>query len=572
MTGLLLFFLALAIGGLALLGFFTLQFYFKSEQMRGACEDWQKQYDEDQKTLKSQQAELYRLSRYRGIADADAKASEMLSTAQSTLERAKLDASATLIAAQTRADSLVKEANEKAANEVISAREAANIVLSEANAKIKAQKEETQALLNSSTTHASKIIAAANKRAEQIAGSAYEALKNAKLYEQAAKAMKHLVDGYGNEYIVPTSSLLDELADDFSYAQAGRELKRAREFTKTMARNGTAGDCGYTETNRRANAINFVVDAFNGKVDSILSRVKHDNVGTLAQRIRDAFSLVNVNGQAFREARITQQYLAARLEELKWAARVQEIAQRERDEQRHAMEQAREEARAAKERERALRDAAKEEEILQKAMAEAREQFERATGQQKTMYEERLKEMAEKLNEAMERKDRARSMAEQTKKGHVYIISNVGSFGEGVFKIGLTRRWDPKDRVDELGGASVPFGFDVHATILSDDAPALETQLHERFRLRQINKVNFRKEFFRVSLKEIREEIEKLDITTGVSWTETAHAREYYESLAIEKEITDKPDAQERWMKRQLNMRVAMTEGSRSSGELEDEE
>ncbi len=496
----------------------------------------------------------------------------MLASAQSTLERAKFDGNATLIAAQTRADVLLKEANDKAGNEVISAREAANVVLSEANAKAKAQKEETQALLNSSTTHAAKIIAAANKRAEQIAGSAYDALKNAKQYEQAAKAMKHLVEGYGNEYIVPASSLLDELADDFSHAQAGRELKRAREFTKMMARNGTAGDCGYSEANRRANAINFVVDAFNGKVDSILSRVKHDNAGTLAQRMRDAFSLVNINGQAFRDARITQEYLAARLEELKWAARVQEIAQRERDEQRHAMEQAREEARAAKERERALCEAAKEEEILQKAIAEAREQFEHATGQQKEMYEQRLKEMAQKLNEAMERKDRARSMAEQTKKGHVYIISNIGSLGEDVFKIGLTRRWDPKDRIDELGGASVPFGFDIHATILSDDAPALESQLHERFRLRQINKVNFRKEFFRVSLKDIRDEIEKLGITTGVSWTETAQARQYYESLAIEKEIADKPDARERWIKRQLNMRIAMADGSRAGGEMEDEE
>ena len=72
-------------------------------------------------------------------------------------------------------------------------------------------------------------------------------------------------------------------------------------------------------------------------------------------------------------------------------------------------------------------------------------------------------------------------MAEQVKKGHVYILSNIGSFGDGVFKIGLTRRWNPQDRVDELGGASVPFGFDVHATILNDDAPALEQKLHEHF-------------------------------------------------------------------------------------------
>ena len=88
----------------------------------------------------------------------------------------------------------------------------------------------------------------------------------------------------------------------------------------------------------------------------------------------------------------------------------------------------------------------------------AQEQFEHASGEQKAMYEKRLQEMAERLKESEERKERARSMAEQTKKGYVYIISNVGSFGEDVFKIGLTRRWDPLDRVRELGDSSVPFG------------------------------------------------------------------------------------------------------------------
>ena len=130
-------------------------------------------------------------------------------------------------------------------------------------------------------------------------------------------------------------------------------------------------------------------------------------------------------------------------------------------------------------------------------MAQAQEQFEHASGEQKAMYEDRLRSMAERLQEALARKERARSMAEQTKKGHVYIISNIGSFGDDVYKIGLTRRDDPNDRVRELGDSSVPFGFDVHAMILSDDAPALELKLHKHFVFRQLNKVNPRKEFFR---------------------------------------------------------------------------
>ncbi|MFL5243942.1 MAG: DUF4041 domain-containing protein [Gemmataceae bacterium] len=320
-----------------------------------------------------------------------------------------------------------------------------------------------------------------------------------------------------------------------------------------MTRNGTAAACEYVEANRRETAINFVVDAFNGKVDSILSRTKHDNAGKLGQQIRDAFALVNFNGRAFRDARIKEEYLAARLDELRWAAVAQHLAMQERDEQRDVKERAREEARAAKELERALRDAAKEEVLLQKAMEQAQEQLEHATGEQKAMYEARLQEMGQRLKEAMERKDRARSMAEQTKKGHVYIISNVGSLGEDVYKIGLTRRWDPKDRVNELGGASVPFGFDVHAMIVSEDAPALEQQLHKRFVIKQVNKVNHRKEFFRVTLREIREEIERLGLN-GVAWTMTAAAKEYRETLVTDKKIHDNAAEREKWISRQLHM------------------
>jgi hypothetical protein len=107
-------------------------------------------------------------------------------------------------------------------------------------------------------------------------------------------------------------------------------------------------------------------------------------------------------------------------------------------------------------------------------------------------------------------------MAQQTKRGHVYIISNVGSLGENVYKVGLTRRLDPTERVRELGDASVPFPFDVHAMLRSEDAPALETALHRRFVEKQVNKVNKRKEFFQVSLKDLKEVVYELGIeSTG---------------------------------------------------------
>jgi hypothetical protein len=192
-------------------------------------------------------------------------------------------------------------------------------------------------------------------------------------------------------------------------------------------------------------------------------------------------------------------------------------------------------------------------------------------GAQREMYEERLRDMDERLTQALERKERARSMAEQTKKGHVYIISNIGSFGDDVFKIGLTRRDDPFDRVRELGDSSVPFGYDVHAMIVSDDAPALELMLHKHFLLRQINKVNPRKEFFRATIKEIREEIERLGFTTGVKWTMAAEAREYRESLAIEKAIKEDPAKREAWINRQLTVEAVLSREAETKSELIEE-
>lgn len=379
-------------------------------------------------------------------------------------------------------------------------------------------------------------------------------MNNAALYEQTVKAMKNILEGYGNKYIIPEESLLDDLAEEFGYTEAGQELKKARERTKYMVRNGTAATCEYVETNRRETAIAFVLDAFNGKVDSILSRVRNDNAGTLQQEIRDAFTLVNYNGKAFRDARITEEYVSARLEELKWAAIAQQIKLDEREEQRRIKEQIREEEKARREYERAMRDAAKEEDLVRKAMEKAQQQMQQASAEQRIKFEIQLRELEEKLKLAEERNQRALSMAQQTKRGHVYIISNIGSFGENVYKIGLTRRLEPLDRVRELGDSSVPFEFDVHAMIFNEDAPSLESRLHKHFVLGQMNKVNHRKEFFRVGLKEIREELEKLGLSTN--WTMTAKAREYFESQAIEVMIKEDPAKRDAWIKRQLNLEL----------------
>ena len=147
-------------------------------------------------------------------------------------------------------------------------------------------------------------------------------------------------------------------------------------------------------------------------------------------------------------------YLDARLAELKWATVVQELRLKEREEQQRIRERMSEEEKVRRETERVIRESAMQEEMLRKAMENAQEQIRQASTEQKATYEQQLQDLAAKLKEAEERSQRAISMAQRTRRGNVYIISNVGSFGEDVYKIGLARRLDPQDRVDELGDSS----------------------------------------------------------------------------------------------------------------------
>ncbi len=243
-------------------------------------------------------AEVHRLSKWTSVADADKKAQEMIREAKSIMDKANSDAQQKLSDANQQADSIMNTAKSKIEE-----------MATESKQKIKAKQDEIQYILNSATNQAKQILDTANIKAKEIAGGAYDIMKNASQYERTAKAMKNIINGYGDQYIAPAQSLLDDLAKDFGHTQAGQELATAREFTKTMITNNTAATCDYVEANRRETAINFVIDAFNGKVDSILSRVKSDNYGTLSQEIQDAFSVVNYNGKAFREARITEEYL-----------------------------------------------------------------------------------------------------------------------------------------------------------------------------------------------------------------------------------------------------------------------
>ena len=153
-------------------------------------------------------------------------------------------------------------------------------------------RDQAAAVLTQATGDAGRIVADAEKRAEQIGGDAYIALRDKHTLEQAVSALWNVVEGYGDRYIIPTRSLLDDLAMNFGRTEAGEALRAAREHSRRMVELRQAATCNYEEADRRERANRFVVDAFNGRVDAILTRTKHDNHGTLEQEIRDAFSLV----------------------------------------------------------------------------------------------------------------------------------------------------------------------------------------------------------------------------------------------------------------------------------------
>jgi len=439
---------------------------------------------------------------------------------------------------------------EREANLVVEeARKKAKEIASQARKDAKEKTQKVEDTLDRATAYAMEIRARAEQRAEEIGREAYEALKRHDFYAAAAQAMENVVTGYGGTYKVPAAHMFDELADEYGFHRAGEMLKVARERTRVMEKNGTAATCNYSEGWKKDYAINFVLSAFNGKVDSILARLKPVNQGKLVQEIEDAFALVNNNGVVFRNARIQEEYLEARLEELKWAVAVQRVKEREREEQRAIREQIREEEKARKEYEKAIKQAERDERLLTEALEKVRQQYDAAAVDDRAKYESQLQDLAAKLQAAEEKNQRALSMAQQTKSGHVYVISNVGSFGEGVYKIGLTRRLEPLERVRELGDASVPFAFDVHAMIHSQDAPALETALHRRFVQCQVNKVNRRKEFFRLRLQDIRDAVDEMKYE--VKWTLAAEARDYRETLEMERHMQEDPEYRKRWVEEQ---------------------
>ena len=274
-----------------------------------------------------------------------------------------------------------------------------------------------------------------------------------------------------------------------------------------------------------------ILRCFNTECDNILMTVTFKNIDSLRSKMQKSFETLNSIYEIDR-VQLNRTLLAIKLEELNLVYTAEVKKESEREEQRAIKAQMLEEEKVRREIEKEKQKIEKEEHQFKNEISKLMKYMQKATEIEKQLYIDKINELEQKLKLLEKDRENVLEREQNTRAGYVYVISNIGSFGENVYKIGMTRRLEPMDRVKELGDASVPFEFDVHAMIFSEDAPKLENILHETFRKYQVNKVNNRKEFFKVPLEDI-ESVVKQNHNATVTFTMIAKAEQYIEILRL---------------------------------------
>ena len=310
---------------------------------------------------------------------------------------------------------------------------------------------------------------------------------------------------------------------------------------KSMTKNGTAGrivspmllDNSKSKGRAMQNQlIKAALRGFNGEADALLVKVSVVNIDNKIKALRKAFEQLN-KMYSRNLIEITYQYLELKIEELRLAAEYELKKQEEKELLREQREKEREDKKLQAEIKAKRKQLEKERDHFKKMVAKVTELLKEAKDDEVEELRRQLTEYQDKLSELDEIEEDIDYREGHATAGYVYVISNVGSFGEDVYKIGVTRRLEPLERIRELSSASVPFQFDVHALIFSEEAFALETELHNELANYKVNKVNGRKEYFKVSFEEIRNILATHKELT-VELNEDAEAFEYRQTKAIE--------------------------------------
>lgn len=326
-----------------------------------------------------------------------------------------------------------------------------------------------------------------------------------------------------------------------------KRLDIIRDKQKALIKNGQAasGNQNWTVNNSKSEGKKMVNDmiklllrSFNNECDYCVDHVKFNNIESSEKRIEQSFDALNKLGTIM-QVSISYEYKKCKLEELYLAFEYQRKKQEEKEEQKRIREELREQQKLEQEIKSAREKIAKEKRHFASAIKGLESKLSTIADEaERTIIHAKLEEVRHQMLELDNEEKVIDYREKNAKAGYVYIISNVGAFGENIYKIGMTRRLEPMDRVDELGDASVPFSFDVHALIFSENAPDLESKLHQQFYHTRLNKLNDRKEFFKADINEI-EKVIKENYNKVVDILKEAPAEQYRESLKLQETLNN---------------------------------
>lgn len=441
---------------------------------------------------------------------------------------------------------LAGKATESKYSQVIDAEAESQRLIKEAQGKVDVLHKEsarTETAIDSASkrfTEQSSLVSALLKERESLAASVKEAESDLNQLTQLVKEESELNDaGFAaRRYIGMDSSALTAKLKENRQEQKnlGKELTEECKSTSWTVDGSLAKGKAHVKQTLTA-----LLRGFNGECDAAISLLKHSNDSTVLNKIEKAYNFYEKKGE--QQAIPWSRNLLKLKEDEAHIVHDNELAKHaEKEEQAEIRRQMREEEKALRDMEKAQEEAEREAEkyaaLLEKARNEAYSETEEAD------HLDKIAELERRLKEAEENQERAMSRAQMARSGHVYVISNIGSFGHNVYKVGMTRRLEPMDRVKELGDASVPFPFDVHAMIFTEDAPGLESAIHKRIEEHRLNRVNLRREFFALTLTELQSEAEtaarEIGVTAEVRWTLFAEAEQYRQSVS-EREPSNQP-------------------------------
>lgn len=346
-----------------------------------------------------------------------------------------------------------------------------------------------------------------------------------------------------DEKLYQSFSLYTPLFDFAKSEEYKNKLEVIREKQKFLLKNNIAAnfsenwtlDGSLTKGKKMVkDNVKQILRSFNNECDNVIDKVKFNNIDSMRNRIIKSFEQLNKLNE-INKISIKVDYLNLKLDELALAYEYQLKKQEEKEEQKRIREELREQQKVERELEEARKNTIKDKQHYEKAINELKQRLELTDNlEEKQNLTSKMNLLEVELDNINSKLADIDYRQKNQKAGYVYIISNIGAFGENIYKIGMTRRLEPEERIHELSDASVPFNFDIHAMIFSEDAPALENALHKAFENKKVNMMNSRKEFFNVTLDEIKNVV-KNNFDKSVDFIDIAPAEQYRETQRMKK-------------------------------------